>query len=185
MRKHESLAVISSGQVRHMTIKYNILVFIGRLLFVTFIATILTVLTVLIFKGEKFKDVFLLIFFVIMFPIFIVSFVKSIFIETYDLIFDEGKLILRRPLIGTEKIIDIGTIKGFSTSEIKFGARWRSNLFKSKSVILYTDKFGPVELARYNYWTFDKIENKVRELGLTYLGHEDYRTGMFSRKYSF
>lgn len=120
-----------------------------------------------------------------MFPIFIVSFVKSIFIETYDLIFDEGKLILRRPLIGTNKTIDFGTIRGFSTSEIKFGTRWGSNLFKSKSVIIYTDTSGPVELVRYNYWSFDKLESKFRELGFIYLGHEDYRTGMFSRKYRF
>lgn len=168
-----------------MTIKYNILILIGRLLFVTFIATILTALIVFLFKGEKFDDVLILVFFFIMFPIFILSLVKSIIIETYDLLIEEEKLILRRPLIGTKKTIDTKTIKGFSTSEIKFGTRWGSSLFKSKSVVIYTDNFEPFELIRYNYLAFDGIENKFRELGLTYLGHEDYRTGIFSRKYSF
>ena len=168
-----------------MTIKYNILVFIGRVLFVTFIATILIALIVFIVKGEKFDDVVILILFFILFPIFILSFLKSIFMETYDLLIEEEKLILSRPLIGTKKTIDINAIKGFSTSEIKYGTRWGSSLFKNKSIVVYTNEFGPVELISYNYGAFDKIENKLRDLGLTYLGFEKHRTGIISRKYSF
>jgi hypothetical protein len=172
-----------------MTIKYNLLVFLGRVTFVISLIIVMGSLILLSWKGElklkKKTDVIPLAFGFTMFPIFIISVLKNVANDTYDLAIEDNKLILSRPLIGAKKIIDVDMIKGFSSSEVKFGSHWGISLFRSKSIIIYTAEFGPIELICFNYWEFDKIENKLRELGLTYLGWEGYNRGMFTRKFKF
>ena len=152
--------------------------------------TMLIVFIVLVFNGQlagrKFDDLFVVIFFFIMFPFFVISMATSILNQTYNLSIDDRHLTLCRPIIGTKRIVDISKIKGYSKSEIKFGlGNWGQSLFKSKSIVVYTSEFGPHELIRYNYWDFDKLEKKLQEIGIVFLGFEEYRTGLFFRKYSF
>jgi hypothetical protein len=159
-----------------MTIKYNILILIGRAIFIIFITAILIGIIVLVLNGEKFEEWFPVVFFFPLFPFMMTSFLVSIYRETYYVTIDNGKLTLSRPVLGTKKIIEINSIKGFSTSEIKFGARMGKSLFRNDSLVIYSQEFGPIELIRFNYWSFDKIERKFRDLGLNYLGHEEYKT---------
>jgi hypothetical protein len=148
-------------------------------------AAILIGIILLLLNGEKLEEWVPVVFFFLMFPFMITSFVVSIYRETYHVTIDNGKLTLRRPVLRTKKVIEINSIKGFSTSNIKFGARMGKSLFRSKSLVIYSQEFGPIELIRFNYWSFGKIESKLRELGLTYLGYEGYKTGLLFRKYYF
>jgi hypothetical protein len=116
---------------------------------------------------------------------FLISLTRSTFNETYDLVIDKEQLVLIRPILGTTKIIDIKTVRGFSTSEIKYGSRWGKSLFEGKSIVLYTHDHSPIEFIQYNYRQFETIEEKFREMGLTYFGYEKYQTGLLSRKYEF
>ena len=171
-----------------MTIKYNILILIGRVLCVMLFATMLIVMMVSILSGRKFDQLFFVffVFFIFsVFSVFIFSFVHSILRETYSITIEGESLTLHRPVIATTRFVDLRKIKGFSKSEIKYGSEWGMSLFKSQSIIIYTNEFGPMELISYNYWEFGEIENKFQELGLTYLGQEEYKTGLFFRKYEF
>ena len=81
--------------------------------------------------------------------------------------------------------MDFDAIKGYSKSEVKFGAHWGQSLARSRSIILYSKDYEPFEFISFNYWAFGDLEDKFRELELPFLGFEEYKTGFLFRKYTF
>jgi hypothetical protein len=169
-----------------MRFRYNIIIFIGRLTFITFFIFVYYKLFTLISADNGImQSIFPLIFIFALFSYFSFSFFYSIIKETYDIEIDENFLCLTRPLIGKGKRIEIKKIKGYSNSKIKFGVYAGIRLFDNKSIILYPFDSKPIELIGFNYSKFNKLEDKLKDIGIEKLGYEDYKTGMYFRKYKF
>ena len=117
-----------------MSVNYNIFIFLGRVLFVLFLIASLVVLASLVFHGKITKEWFYVVFAFMSFPIFLTSFIRSIHRETFHLKIKNGSVLLIRPIIGSQRKIDFESVRGFSTSEIKFGIYWGISIFKSKSI---------------------------------------------------
>lgn len=171
--------------------KYNLLILFGRLLFCFgwgFI--IISVLILLIFTNsrssrEGIEWIPVILAFVIG-SFITIGFIRSILNETYSL--DVGKDYLRiyRPIFDDGTIIQLSEIRGFSTCNVRYGIAWGSSVFMSKSIIVYTTEFAPMELISYNYFGFIKIEKKLKDLDIQYFGFERHKSkGLFGREYKF
>jgi hypothetical protein len=169
-----------------MKYRYNILIFIGRLAIVSFFVFVYYKFFSLVAIDNQIKDsIFLLIFFFLVFTFLSFSLIYSIIKETYSITIDNKSISRYRPLIMTGNTIEIDNIRGFSISYIKFGNFWGLSLFTCSSLIIYPIGSNPIEIIGFNYWRFKQIKDKLIALNIHYLGHEDYKTGLFFRKYKY
>lgn len=168
-----------------MKFRYNILIFIGRLLLLSLLLIPLIALSIFIIQGRSPENLLTMIFIFVIICVVVISLIKATVAETYHIQVDSKQIVLIRPFFESQKPVNLNRAKGYSISKVKYGWYLGMTLQQSRSLIVYTAEYGPVELVSYNYRSFDELESAIRKSGLVHLGHEAYKATWSGRRYQF
>lgn len=168
-----------------MQFRYNYFVFILRVLLLAFNVFVIAFWIYLFIIGELTRvpeDVILSFFLALFIPFFSWRFFISIREETWDILLTETEMIATRPFRFGSRSYQLSQLKGYSRSHVNWGTDGVVEFFESPSIVLYFKEAAPLELIRYNYFSWKKLVQAIEDKEVDFLGEEPWDTSMWGKR---